>query len=165
MRKHGTSLYCFIRGAERSRYFQHHDRARIPKPLVLAAFFGYFLSLVTESTPPEAFVGTRSAGKESLSHGFAVTAPFRQGGQATPQSRRSRDSLPTVVPADSRPLSWPPIGALPRNRLASSATGSASAISPCAEEPLGMRIATASVRTGFAMTGFARGAVQDRAAG
>ena len=38
--------------------------------------------------------------------------------------------LPTVVPTDSRPLSWPPIGALPRNRLASSATGSASPISP-----------------------------------
>ena len=37
---------------------------------------------------------------------------------------------PTVVPTDSRPLSWPPIGALPRNRLASSATGSASPISP-----------------------------------
>ena len=38
--------------------------------------------------------------------------------------------LPTVVPTDSRPLSWPPIGALPRNRLASSATGGASPISP-----------------------------------
>ena len=38
--------------------------------------------------------------------------------------------MPTVVPADSRPLSWPPIGALPRNRLASSATGGASPISP-----------------------------------
>ena len=43
--------------------------------------------------------------------------------------RRGR-RLPTVVPADSRPLSWPPIGALPRNRLASSATGGASPISP-----------------------------------
>ena len=38
--------------------------------------------------------------------------------------------MPTVVPTDSRPLSCPPIGALPRNRLASSATGSASPISP-----------------------------------
>ena len=43
--------------------------------------------------------------------------------------RRGR-RLPTVVPTDSRPLSWPPIGALPRNRLASSATGGASPISP-----------------------------------
>ena len=43
--------------------------------------------------------------------------------------RRGR-RLPAVVPADSRPLSWPPIGALPRNRLASSATGGASPISP-----------------------------------
>ena len=63
-----------------------------------------------------------------------------------------RATLPTVVPADSRPLSWPPIGALPRNRLASSATGSASAISPYAGEALELRIATASVRTGLAMT-------------
>ena len=38
--------------------------------------------------------------------------------------------MPTVVPADSRPLSWPPIGALPRNRLASPATGGVSPISP-----------------------------------
>ena len=43
---------------------------------------------------------------------------------------RRRRRLPTVVPADSRPLSWPPIGALPRNRLASPATGGASPISP-----------------------------------
>ena len=41
----------FIREGEDFRHFPHHDRARIPKPLVLAAFFGYFLSLVTESTP------------------------------------------------------------------------------------------------------------------
>ena len=43
---------------------------------------------------------------------------------------RRRRRLPTVVPTDSRPLSWPPIGALPRNRLASPATGGASPISP-----------------------------------
>ena len=36
---------------KRSRSSPHHARARNPKPLVLAAFFGYFLSLVTESTP------------------------------------------------------------------------------------------------------------------
>ncbi len=48
-----------------------------------------------------------------------------------------RATLPTVVPADSRPLSWPPIGALPRNRLAVSATGGAAAISPYAGEALG----------------------------
>ena len=46
-----------------------------------------------------------------------------------PCPRRGR-RLPTVVPTDSRPLSWPPIGALPRNRLASSATGGALPISP-----------------------------------
>ena len=34
------------------------------------------------------------------------------------------------MPTDFRSLSCPPIGALPRNRLASSATGSASPISP-----------------------------------
>ena len=41
-----------------------------------------------------------------------------------------RRFLPTVVPADWLALSCPPAGALPRNRLASSATGGASAISP-----------------------------------
>ena len=45
--------------------------------------------------------------------------------------RRGR-RLPTVVPTDFRSLSCLPIGALPRNRLASSATGSASPISPTA---------------------------------
>ena len=49
--------------------------------------------------------------------------------------RRGR-RLPTVVPTDSRSLSCPPIGALPRNRLASSATGSASPISPTARTGL-----------------------------
>ena len=43
---------------------------------------------------------------------------------------RRGQRLPTVVPTDSRPLSRPPIGALPRNRLAASATGGASPISP-----------------------------------
>ena len=38
--------------------------------------------------------------------------------------------LPTVVPAGWPALSCPPAGALPRNRLASSATGGASAICP-----------------------------------
>ena len=51
MRKHGTGLHRLIRGGKRSRSSPHHARARNPKPLVLAAFFGYFLSLVTESTP------------------------------------------------------------------------------------------------------------------
>ena len=44
--------------------------------------------------------------------------------------------MPTVVPTDSRSLSCPPIGALPRNRLASSATGSALPISPTARTGL-----------------------------
>ena len=55
--------------------------------------------------------------------------------QAFQHFRRGR-RLPTVVPTDSRPLSCPPIGALPRNRLASSATGSASPISPAARTGL-----------------------------
>ena len=53
---------------------------RIPKPLVLAAFFGYFLSLVTESVPPEARHSTQQGlWQLPLSHGFAVTAPLTQG--------------------------------------------------------------------------------------
>ena len=68
-----------------------------------------------------------------------------------------RATLPTVVPTDSRALSCPPIGALPRNRLASSATGSASAISPYAGEALGTGDAdchTSDIGHWFAMTGF-----------
>ena len=56
-------------------------------------------------------------------------APATAGHKAHCCFRRGR-RLPTVVPTDSRPLSWPPIGTLPRNRLASSATGGASPISP-----------------------------------
>ena len=66
MRKHGTELYCFIRGAEGPRYFLYHARARNPKPLVLAAFFPSFLSLVKEREPPEAFSGTRSAAQRCI---------------------------------------------------------------------------------------------------
>ena len=63
------------------------------------------------------------------------TNPGGSSGRRTPTHRLSIElrrgrRLPTVVPTDSRPLSWPPIGALPRNRLASSATGGASPISP-----------------------------------
>ena len=70
---------------------------------------------------------------------------------------------PTVVPADSRPLSWPPIGALPRNRLAYSAAGSASAISPLHPPPA----ALGSLPTGAERPRndklFTRGAAQNRA--
>ena len=51
--------------------------------------------------------------------------------------RRGGALLPTVVPTDSRALLCPPIGALPRNRLASSATGGASPISPPAGDRKG----------------------------
>ena len=68
-----------IRGIGGFRSELHHARARIPKPLVLAAFFGYFLSLLTESAPPEAFVEQRAWWERPLSHGFAVPAPLAQG--------------------------------------------------------------------------------------
>ena len=51
--------------------------------------------------------------------------------------RRGGALLPTVVPTDSRALLCPPIRALPRNRLASSATGGASPISPPAGDRKG----------------------------
>ena len=65
-------------------------------------------------------------------HGKAVTGEFYTSPHLLQPFRRGGVLLPTVVPTDSRPLSCPPIGALPRNRLASSATGSASPISPTA---------------------------------
>ena len=51
---------------KRSRCSPHHARARNPKPLVLAAFFPSFLSLVKEREPPEAFSGTRSAAQRCI---------------------------------------------------------------------------------------------------
>ena len=79
-----------------------------------------------------------------------------------PSVSLTADSLPTVVPADSQPLSWPPIGALPRNRLASSATGSTSAISPYQGEPLDITDChTSDVGHWLAMTPLAGGAVHD----
>ena len=73
--------------------------------------------------------------QETLRRGDPCGRP-REGQSPSPthhkiRFRRGR-RLPTVVPTDSRSLSCPPIGALPRNRLASSATGSASPISPTA---------------------------------
>ena len=55
---------------------------RIPKPLVLAAFFGYFLSLMTESTSRSAFVGTRDAVRPP-SVSFADNSPYAGGGFGT----------------------------------------------------------------------------------
>ena len=62
--------------------------------------------------------------------GFAMTGSFAWGACRFLAVRRGGALLPTVVPTDFRSLSCPPIGALPRNRLASSATGGASPISP-----------------------------------
>ena len=68
------------------------------------------------------------------SQSAAPTAPPRGGAKG----RRFGDSLPTVVPAGWQALSCPPTGALPRNRLASSATGGASAIlCPPSCQPVG----------------------------
>ena len=74
--------------------------------------------------------------------------------------RRGGALLPTVVPTDSRALSCPLIGALPRNRLASSATGGASPISPPAGDRKGrpygglqeVRWGEESPSRGFAVT-------------
>ena len=86
----------------------------------------------------------------SVRTGFAMTLLLQEGrygiGERTEASaptgallvvRRAGALLPTVVPTDSRALSCPPIGALPRNRLASSATGGASPISPPAGDRKG----------------------------
>ena len=71
-------------------------------------------------SPPTKFYRKPSVG--------ATLAVARPTAHLVPVRRGRR--LPTVVPTDSRPLLWPPIGALPRNQLASSATGGASPISP-----------------------------------
>ena len=88
VRKHGTGLRSFIRGAERSRYIPHHARARNPKPLVLAAFFGYFLSLLTESTPPETFAGKKILSRTNPSTNLRlVPLPLGKGGNGFTEVR------------------------------------------------------------------------------
>ena len=117
MRPHGT---CSRRG-------------RISKPWVLTTFFGYFLPLLAESAPRSAKQGC-DAGVLRMSLLRYPKFPRCLTADA-PNFDRGHWLRPTVVPADSRPLSWPPIGALPRNRLAYSAAGSASAISPLHPPP------------------------------
>ena len=74
--------------------------------------------------------GTWAPPYKGLCEDCGRTGAFAPTALRNEEVRRGGALLPTVVPTGSRPLSWPPIGALPRNRLASSATGGASAISP-----------------------------------
>ena len=88
MRKHGADMRYWIRGVGGLRFGRRHARARIPKPWVLAAFFGCFLPLMAESATQLV-----QNAEQGIPQSAALTAPFRQGGQA-PQSRQSRDSSP-----------------------------------------------------------------------
>lgn len=54
-------VFPFYSRGEGFRYVPRLARVRNPKPWVLAAFFGHFLSLETESTPPEAYRVARGA--------------------------------------------------------------------------------------------------------
>ena len=51
-------LLILIRVAEWDRHGRHLSRGKDSKTLVLAAFFGYFLPLLAESIPPEAYDNT-----------------------------------------------------------------------------------------------------------
>ena len=61
MRKHGADMRYWIRGVGRFRFGLYRARARIPKPWVLAAFFGCFLPLMAESAMSEISVVARGA--------------------------------------------------------------------------------------------------------
>ena len=95
--KRGARRGCRRRGDAKARHVFHNawfawlkcsgfgcrqSAERIPKPLVLAAFFGYFLSLMTESTSRSAFVGTRDAVRPP-SVSFADNSPYAGGGFGT----------------------------------------------------------------------------------
>ena len=72
---------------------------------------------------------------DAAPYGCIIDGAVGRTGSSTPTEVylavcRGGALLPTVVPTDWRALSHPPIGALPRTRLASSATGGASPISP-----------------------------------
>ena len=81
-------MYRFIRGGERSRHFPHRARARNPKPLVLAAFFGYFLLLVTESTPLEAI----------FAQGILPLTDSQQPNHLVPRKNPSTSLRPVPLP-------------------------------------------------------------------
>ena len=55
-RRESTAVNLRVRCARKEVFHTGRTPAaqRIPKPLVLAAFFGYFLPLLAESVPPEA---------------------------------------------------------------------------------------------------------------
>ena len=55
-------LLILIRVAEWDRHGRHLSRGKDSKTLVLAAFFGYFLSLLAESTPSETKQGVPCEG-------------------------------------------------------------------------------------------------------
>ena len=77
-----------IRGIGGFRSELRHARARIPKPLVLAAFFGYFLSLVTESAPPETFAGQKILSRTNPSTNLRlVPLPLGKGGNGFTEVR------------------------------------------------------------------------------
>ena len=161
MRKQDSKLERLVRGAGGCPRGTCSRRGRISKPWVLTAFFGYFPPLMAESTPRSAKQGC-DAGVLRMSLLRRTKFP-RCLTADTPNFDRGHWLRPTVVPADSRPLSWPPIGALPRNRLAYSAAGSASAISPLHPPPA----ALGSLPTGAERPRndklFTRGAAQNRA--
>ena len=62
MRKQDVTPERPVRVAEGAGTVVTSVAERIPKPLVLAAFFGYFLSLLAESTPSETKQGVPCEG-------------------------------------------------------------------------------------------------------
>ena len=92
------------------------------------------LQTTTENPPVPCRAGPMSVHRRASRLSAADASDSRGTSSKSPRfirrRRRFGDSLPTVVPAGCWPLSRPTAGALPRNRLASSATGGASAISP-----------------------------------
>ena len=103
--------------ADAPNFDRGHSLTSLPLPLAA-------LSSLPTSARTQALLATLRRGDPCGRPPPHLLHPIRRG-------RR----LPTVVPTDSRPLLCPPIGALPRNRLASSATGSASPISPTPRLP------------------------------
>ena len=91
----------------------------------LLAFFGYFLSLLKESYPPEirslckALLLTKSMPSETKRKN--CWEKYATGGASAIRN--------TVVSAGFQPRCGVKTGTLPRNRLVASATGGASAVS------------------------------------
>ena len=150
---HRTSNLCVgagfypARSAAPSQLFPVGRHPRVPPPMIAvpttAGHIGPALQDFRRGRCPHRPVCSAPRKNTVIARSKATWQSVFPSRRVTSLCFRRAGRLPTVVPTGFHPLSWPPIGALPRNRLASSATGGASPISPSAYAPLNWKTGVA----------------------